>query len=280
MGPKTKKSCSLHPQINVQLSHVQIKVIEGKSVSTATRDRLSLNYSGSKIHRFPSLSPVCRCCSHRYIDRKQESNDGKAATMADKSDSVRNGCQLTVLTPAGSEFNNLENQSAGKIAFLKLKLDEQLRAIETLTKKSKDKPTSIALEQNEKTLVTFPGINSTSINCSHSDRGLERVSHNVVSSQTTEKPQRFAHAKKRRNRSVQSKSKQSKRGQGCETVLVQQSSARKISRNKRRRALRKKESPHKPVVDTSGRLPDELTKEEFLRNLRLMPVHLQPQLNV
>ena len=201
--------------------------------------------SSWRIDQFPSLPPVLvgyNCKRSSFSDKNTHSrsaaNDGKNENIKE----LWSAEELTV---------NLVNKTAMRIASLKHKLDEQLKNIQMLQEnkeKQRDCPEPIH-EQN----------------FDHSHTSIDKdfgLSNTNEKTRTVEVPEKQKYV----NHTTKNKSKLTK-------ICVQRPSVSQKKRKKRlRRGIPFKEFFYHPlVVDCSASVPGELTKREFLRQLRLIP---------
>ena len=261
-----EKSSNSHPSSDVQITNIkpsEVRILPG------TRDRLNVHYSGSKIDHFPSLLPILVCNDKICSDKIRA-----ACAKVVKKSAI--GSAVVVSGARTTESSNLElgDETARKIASLKIKLDEQLRTINSLTKNNRCRTVPLANEHDAKTIENS-GNNSASSHfplCLENSIGQQKEnSKEAASLSNSETPQKCGRVKKQRNkRNIKPKTKLSK--QGCvKTRETRRTAVNEIRPRRKRRCRNSLVCPQ--VLEMSERLPHELTKEEFLRHLRLIPIN-------
>ena len=224
---------------------------EGGNHTTNSQEVMQPSCSSARLGRFPSLSPVL--FGYNYILSTCNTNTNSGRPGGGENENVKQLWSAEELTL------NLVNKTAMRIANLKHKLDEQLKNIKILQgnkEKYRDYPEPIHQQDHfDNSHIPLKGDSHISL------KGFD-LSNTNGETQTV---------KKFKNQTSDSK----------RTTKTKESGKTKIQRpivsqTKRRKRLRRgvplKEFFYHPlVVDCSASVPEELTKEEFLRQLRLIP---------
>ena len=207
---------------------------------------MQLNCSSTPLSQFPTLLPVLFGYNYK-INTVITNTDSESTAGNGKNEDA----EMKELWSAEELTENLVNKTAMRIANLKHKFDEQLKAIKILqenNEKCRERPQLIHEEKNVANSRSFH-------NSSLSSNGGETASVGL----------------KKQGRS---NSRIAKTNEPTSTkVGIQRRTGSQMKRRKRlRRGVPIKEFFYHPlVVDCRASIPEELTKEEFLRQLRLIP---------
>ena len=210
---------------------------EGENNSTNSQEVMQFSGSSARFGQFPSLSPAV-LFGYNYKESNFNTQTHSGPMAAEKG-----GENVKELWSAEELTVNLVNKTAMRIANLKHKLDEQLKNIKTL-------------QENEGKYRDYP----EPIN--HEQKNVDNFG---IPSQGFSLPNNQVNV----NRRIVKTPKQS----GLTKTGKQRPTVPEMKKRKRlRRGVPLKEFFYHPlVVDCNAALPEDLTKEEFLRQLRLIP---------
>lgn len=216
--------------------------------SSIKSQEMQVNCSSARIGQFSSLLPVLFGYNYKINTLTTITGSESIAVASGNGDKNE---EIKELWSAEELTVNLVNKTAMRIANLKHKLDEQLKTIKILQ-----------------------GNNEKYRECSqliHEEKNVDN-SQLFQNSSLSSKGGKIETIKELKKRKSPNKHAAKMKTSTSTKIGIQRPIASQIKRKRLRRGVSIKEFFYHPlVVDCSASMPEELTKEEFLRQLRLIP---------
>ena len=215
--------------------------------SIKSQEIMQVNCSNACIGQFPSLLPVL--FGYNYKINALTTNTGSESFAVTPGNGNKNE-EIKELWSAEELTVNLVNKTATRIANLKHKLDEQMKTIKILQGNEKYRKCSQLI---------------------HEEKNVDN-SQSFQDSSMSNKSGKTVKIKEPRKQESSDKRIAKMKASTSTKIAIQKPIASHMKRKRLRRGVSMKHFFYHPlVVDCYASMPEELTKEEFLRQLRLIP---------